>query len=77
MESKEEIFKTADVILLIINNEGKLVDDIEYPSEFRRAYQLLQELDIIKSEEGKFTPSKKFSVGIKKRELKDIKKDGF
>ena len=65
MEQKREVFKTADVVLLIISNEGELVDDIEYPVEFRRAYKFLEKLDIVKSHEGKFVPSKNFESALK------------
>ena len=45
METKElerETFLAADVVLLIIKNEGELIDDIGYPLEFIKAYGVLQ-----------------------------------
>lgn len=60
-----ETFTAADVILLIIRNEGALVDDIEYPQEFINAYAMLQNFDIIKSDGGKFVAATNFDAAGK------------
>lgn len=64
-ELEGETFTAADVILLIIRNEGELVDDIDYPQEFINAYAMLQAFDIIKSEEGKFISGTNFGAATK------------
>lgn len=64
-EVERETFTAADVILLIIRNEGELVDDIEYPQEFINAYAMLQAFDVIRSQEGKFISGPNFGAATK------------
>lgn len=70
MESNKEIITAAEVVLLIVKNEGELEDDLEYPSEFTQAYELLLTHDIIRLVDRKFLPSRKFDaahrVGVQK-----------
>lgn len=77
-EEHKEIYKTADVILLIMKYEGEIEDLIEYPSEFEEAYKQLLLFDIIKSGEGKYLKSKNFDkasrLGFKKYVEKGEKK---
>lgn len=63
--TERETFTAADVILLIIRNEGELVDDIEYPQEFINAYAMLQNFNIIKIDQGKFVAAGNFDAATK------------
>lgn len=70
MKSNKKVITAAEVVLLIIKNEGELEDDFEYPVEFPEAYKLLRALDVIQLVEEKFLPSKNFDaahrVGVQK-----------
>lgn len=71
-EEIRNIDQAADVILLIISNEGFISDEIEYPSEFQEAYLKLLELRIIQNKSGEYIPAENFNRalrwGIKKFE---------
>jgi hypothetical protein len=69
-EEKRDIYKTADVILLIMKYEGEIEDVIEYPTEFEDAYRELLDYRIIKKGEEKYLPDVNF---IKASELGFIK----
>ncbi|MFN4761774.1 hypothetical protein ACKGJN_01515 [Gillisia sp. Q332] len=60
-EEKKDIYKIADVILLIIKYEGEIEDIIEYPIEFDDAYKELLEYRIIKKGEEKYLPDLNFN----------------
>jgi len=63
-EEKKEIYKTAEVILLIIKHEGEIEDVIEYPAEFEPAYNELLDYKIIKRGEGKYLPDFNFNKAL-------------
>ena len=46
-ENKKEIYRAAEVIMLIIKNEGQMEYSLEDQSEFQPAYDKLLALDII------------------------------
>ena len=60
-EEKKDIYKIADVILLIIKYEGEIEDIIEYPIEFDDAYKELLDYKIIKKGEEKYLPDLNFN----------------
>lgn len=65
MESNKDIIAAAEVVLLIVKNEGELEDDLEYPAEFSKAYQLLLNLNVIQLADGKFLPSRNFDAAYR------------
>lgn len=82
MKSNKEVITAAEVVLLIIKNEGNLEHDLEYPAEFSEAYRLLLNLDVIQLLDEKFLPSRNFDaaqrVGVQKfLEAENYKKEAL
>ena len=80
MKSNKEVLTAAEVVMLIIKNEGELEDDLEYPAEFSEAYRLLLALEVIQLVEEKFLPSINFDaahrIGVQKfLESENFKKE--
>lgn len=59
-EDLKDVYQAADVVLMIIENEGSISDEIEYPSEFAPAYQKLMELGVIQTKNGEYVPATNF-----------------
>ena len=64
-EDLKNVYQAADVVLMIIENEGSISDEIEYPSEFAPAYQKLMELGLIQVKNGEYVPAGNFQKAIK------------
>lgn len=64
-DDKKEVYQAAHVIMLIIQNEGAISDEIEYPSEFKAAYTELLDLNIIRNKDGEFVPGVNFDKAFK------------
>lgn len=60
-ENIKDVYQAADVVLMIIENEGSISDEIEYPSEFAPAYEKLLELGVIQVKNGAYVPAVGFS----------------
>lgn len=60
-ENIKDVYQAADVVLMIIENEGSISDEIEYPSEFAPAYQKLLELGVIHIKNSAYVPAVGFS----------------
>jgi hypothetical protein len=73
-EEKKDIYKTADVILLIMKYEGEIEDIIEYPIEFEDAYRELLDYRIIKKREEKFLPDINFNKACELGFIKYVEK---
>ncbi|MGB7842786.1 MAG: hypothetical protein WBL21_08360 [Salinimicrobium sp.] len=59
-ENINEDYQAAEVVMLIIQNEGKIEQGPEDPSEFEPAYQILLSLQIIVEREGEYFPGPNF-----------------
>ena len=75
MEPNRDVITAAEVVLLIIWNEGELEDDMEYPLEFTQAYELLLTFDVIQLNNGKFLPSRNFDSAYRTGIQKFIKEE--
>lgn len=64
-ENYNEVYQAAEVVMLIIQNEGKVEQGLEDPSEFQPAYELLLSLKIIQEREGEFLPGPNFEKASK------------
>ena len=64
-ENINEVYQAAEVVMLIIQNEGKIEQGPEDPSEFMPAYQQLLSLRIITEREGEFLPGSNFEKAAK------------
>ena len=64
-EHNSETCQAAEVVMLIVQNEGKIEQGPEDPSEFQPAYELLLSLKIIKEQEGEFLPGPNFEKAAK------------
>ncbi|MGB7786247.1 MAG: hypothetical protein WBL27_09115 [Salinimicrobium sp.] len=64
-ENYNEVHQAAEVVLLIIQNEGKIEQGPEDPSEFKPAYELLLALNIIVEREGEYFPGSNFEKTTK------------
>ncbi len=73
-EEKKDIYKTADVILLIIKYEGEIEDVIEYPMEFEDSYKELLDYRIIKKGEEKYLPDVNFNKACELGFMKYVEK---
>jgi hypothetical protein len=73
-EEKKEIYKTADVIILIMKYEGEIEDIIENPIEFEDAYRELLDYRIIKKEEEKYLPDVNFNKACELGFIKYVEK---
>ena len=66
MEEKiNEIYQAAEVVMLIIQNEGMIEPGPEDPTEFQPAYDQLLSLKIIREREGEFLPGPNFERASK------------
>ena len=59
-EKSNEVDQAAEVVMLIIQNEGKIEQGPEDPSEFQPAYQILLSLHIIVERESEYLPGPNF-----------------
>lgn len=64
-ENKNEVYQAAEVIMLIIQNEGKIEQCPEDPSEFQPAFQMLLSLNIIVEREGEYLAGASFGRASK------------
>ncbi len=64
-ENINEVYQAAEVVMLIIQNEGKIEQGPEDPSEFMPAYQQLLSLRIIVEKEEEFLPGPNFEIASK------------
>lgn len=65
MEKTDDVLRTAEVVVLMIKNEGKLVDSITYPPEFNRATDILLNYRILEKKLGRYIPGQNFISAYK------------
>lgn len=64
-ENYNEVHQAAEVVMLIIQNEGKIEQGPEDPSEFQPAYEQLLSLKIIREGDGEYLPGPNFEPASK------------